>query len=90
MTGEDELAADLPARSSTYERSSSSAVKKAVSRAPASRARCHRPAVKLVLRFGKAGEGWRTRHRDTGGDPAPVESNPDRTRVVLLQRMRED
>ena len=47
-----------------------------------------RPAA--LLRLGAAGQARRGRHRDAGGDPAPVEGDPDRAREVHLPRLRAD
>lgn len=89
---EDEVAAEMAARSSTvraFERKRTSA--QAFPRASAARARRHCRANQLpVLRFDQAGKAGRGCYRDAGGDPASVEGDPVRAREVHLPRMRED
>ena len=66
-------------------------VAQAVPRAPAARARRDRGAGRLrLLRLGTHREARRGRHRDAGGDPAPVEGDPDGAREVHLPGLRED
>ena len=43
-----------------------------------------------VLRRRPAAQARRGRHRDAGGDPAPVEGDPARAREVHLPGLRED
>ena len=38
----------------------------------------------------RAVEAGRGRHRNAGGDPAPMEGHPDRARAVLLPAVRDD
>src|SRR3954451_19883318 len=67
------------------------AVASPVSGSPAARARRHRRAADLpVLRFGTAVEARRGYDRDAGGDPAPLEGDPDRARALQLPRLRDD
>lgn len=59
-------------------RSSASDRRANLPRAPTARARRDRRARELpLLRLGQAVEARRGRHRDAGGDPAPVEGDPD-------------
>ena len=59
--------------------------------APAARAR-RRPGADLLrgLRLGADRQAGRGRHRDAGGDPAPLEGDPDRAREVHLPGLRDD
>ena len=67
------------------------AVAQAVPRSPAARARRDRRAGELsLLRLGEAVEAGRGHHRDAGGDPAPVEGDPDGAREVLVPGLRDD
>src|SRR5262245_53432532 len=55
------------------------------------RERRHPGAGELpVLRVEEAGEAGRGHHRDAGGDPAPVEGDPDGAREVLVPGVRDD
>ena len=77
---EDELAAEkAAAKTQTVRVLRAQAPRaQALPRSSAARARGHPGAGKLpVLRFGEAVEGGRGHHRDAGGDPAPLESDPD-------------
>jgi Transposase C of IS166 homeodomain len=57
----------------------------------AARTRRHPGAGELpVLRVEEAGEAGRGHHRDAGGDPAPVEGDPDGAREVLVPGVRDD
>ena len=48
------------------------------------------PTCLRVLRIGEAVEDRRGRDRDAGGDPAPLEGDPDGAREVHLPPLRED
>ena len=48
------------------------------------------PQTLPVLRFGTAVEARRGHDRDAGGDPAPLEGDPDRARALQLPRLRDD
>ena len=90
---EDELAAEKAAAQTQTVRSfaAQAAVAQAVPRASAARARRDRRAGELsLLRVGQAVEAGRGRHRDAGGDPAPVEGDPDGAREVLVPGLRDD
>ena len=90
---EDELAAEKAAARDADGRvvRAQAAVAQAVPRASAARARRHRRAGELpLLRLGQAVEAGRGRHRDAGGDPAPVEGDPDGAREVLVPGLRDD
>src|SRR5579875_2374093 len=79
LATEDELAAEQ------------AAVARAGPRPSATRARRHPGAGELcLLPLIEAGEAWRGHHRDAGGDPAPVEGNPDGARDVLVPELRDD
>ena len=66
-------------------------VAQAVPRASAARARRHRRAGAVpVLRIDEAVEAGRGHHRDAGGDPAPMEGDPDGAREVLVPGLRDD
>ena len=80
---EDELAAEQAAAGTTQVKEV--CAPQAVPGAPAARARGGAGADRLrVLRIGEAVEDRRGRDRDAGGDPAPLEGDPDGAREVHL------
>ena len=48
------------------------------------------PEKLSLLRIDEAVEAGRGHHRDAGGDPAPVEGDPDGAREVLVPGLRDD
>ena len=90
---EDELAAETASqptrRSSPFERRRPSR-KPFPEHLPRERVVIAAPSSLPLLRLDQAVEARRGRHRDAGGDPAPVEGDPDGAREVLLPGLRDD
>ncbi len=89
---EDDLAAEaLDAPVAGARAGAPAAGAQALPGAPAARAR-RRPGARLLrgLRLGPDRQARRGCHRDAGGDPAPLEGDPDRAGEVHLPGLRED
>ena len=90
---EDEIAAERAARRSRmclpFERRRP-ARKPFPEHFPCERVVIEAPSRLHLLRFGADREDGRRHHRDAGGDPSPVESDPDGAREVHLPGLRED